>query len=267
MNDAPVIVLTGASSGIGAVAAKQLAQRGATLCLVARRAEELDQVANDIRAAGGVAHSYPCDLSDSAAINACATQILADHPRVDVLVNNAAHSIRRPILKALDRLHDYERTIQLNYLGAVAMTLAFIPRFEAQRQGHVVNVSTLSSQVPIPLFSAYLASKCALESFSRSLNAELSYKGITTTVVHFPMVRTPMSSRTEIYKYMPMMSVDKAAKWLVKACEKRPARITRPGGALGSILLAALPGPATRLPQPFFRAMDHFLANQLKKKG
>src|SRR5699024_956992 len=125
----------------------------------------------------------------------------------------------------------------------------------------------LSTQIPIPLFSAYLASKAALESFTRSVQAEFAHQGISTTQVFFPMVRTPMSSRTAIYKYMPMMSVDKAAQWLVKACEKKPARITRPLGRVGSTLLAMAPGPATRLPQPLFRGMDALLAKALKSIG
>lgn len=254
------IVLTGASSGIGAEAAQQLAAKGATLCLVARREPELQAVCDAITAKGGQAFIYPCDLSDTSAIDACAARLLEQHARIDILVNNAAHSIRRPIVKSLTRLHDYQRTIQLNYIGAVAFTLALLPRFLEQGQGHVVSVSSLSTQIPIPLFSAYLASKSALESFSRSLQAELGHQGVSTTLVYFPMVRTPMSSRTAIYQYMPMMRVEKAAAWLVKACSKQPARLTRPLGRIGSLMLATTPGPATRLPQPLFRGMDKLLA-------
>lgn len=261
------IVLTGASSGIGEIAAHQMARKGATVCLVARRQEELERVKQSIEEKGGKAFAYPCDVSDPDAITACAETILAEHPRIDALVNNAARSIRRPIEKALGRLHDYQRTVQLNYLGAVGMTLALLPRFIEQGHGHVVSVSSLSTQIPIPLFSAYLASKSALESFTRSLQAEMGHKGISTTIVYFPMVRTPMSSRTAIYKYMPMMHVNKAAGWLVTACEKRPARIARPMGRIGSVLLAANPGPATRWPQPLFRGMDQLLAGRLKRKG
>ena len=261
------IVLTGASSGIGAEAAILMAKRGARLCLVARREEQLREVQQRVEAEGAYAAIYPCDLSDNDAIEACAARILAEQPHIDVLVNNAAHSIRRPIEQSLDRLHDFQRTVQLNYIGAVAMTLKLLPRFLEQGHGHVVNISSLSTQIPIPLFSAYLASKSALESFTRSLQAEMGHQGITTTVVYFPMVRTPMSSRTAIYKYMPMMHVQKAAGWIVEACEKRPARIARPMGKLGSLLLAAAPGPVTRLPQPLFRGMDQLLSRRLKKKG
>ena len=256
------IVLTGSSSGIGAVAAKKMARAGAHMCLVARNGEQLGDVKADIEADGGKVWIYPADLTDEAQLNACAAAILAEHERVDVLINNAARSIRRPIEEALDRLHDYQRTIQINYLGAVGLTLKLLPRMLAQGRGQVVNISTMSTQVPIPLFSAYLASKSARESFSRSLQAELGHKGIVVTVVHFPMVRTPMSSKTRIYKHMRMMDTDAAADWLVKAVREKPARIARPLGNVGSVVLAALPGPATRYTQPLFRLMDW----RLKKK-
>ena len=260
------IVLTGASSGIGEEAAKQLAARGARLCLVARREQELERVQDDIHRKGGRAWIYPTDLTTAASITTSLDAILHEHPRVDALVNNAAHSIRRPILEALDRIHDYERTMQLNYIGAVRMTMGLIPRFLAQGRGQVVNASTLSAQVPIPLFSAYLARKAALDSYSRSLNAELGHKGIQATMVYFPMVRTPMSNRTEIYKHMRMMSVEDAAGWIIKALRDRPARVGKPLGTLGSLVLAAAPGPAVRLTQPFFRRMDKNLKAKLKKK-
>ncbi|PVY78128.1 short-subunit dehydrogenase [Tamilnaduibacter salinus] len=256
------IVLTGASSGIGEVAAHQLARQGARLCLVARRETELRRVRQSIRKEGGEVWTYPADLTDEDSLNACADAILADHDRVDVLVNNAAHSIRRPITKALDRLHDYQRTININYIAAVGLTLRLLPRMLEQGDGQVVNISTLSSQVPIPLFSAYLGSKAALESFSRSLLAETAHRGIAVSIVYYPMVRTPMSSRTSIYQHMPMMNVASAAGWIVKAIRTRQARVGSPLGVAGSIALSAAPGPITRLTQPLFRQMDKRLARR-----
>lgn len=255
------VVITGSSSGIGAQAARQLAARGATVCLVARRADELELVRADIAAAGGTAHVYPTDLADPDSCDALARTLLAEHPVIDVLVNNAARSIRRPITESTDRAHDHERTMAINYLAAVRLTLALVPRFIEQGHGHVVVSSTLSTQIPIPLFSAYLASKSALESFARSLAAELggapgSGRGITSTIVYFPMVRTEMSGATSIYSAMPMMSSAEAAGWLVRAVEKRPARISRRSGILGEIAMAALPGLTVRLARPMFRRMD-----------
>ncbi|MGA8987994.1 SDR family NAD(P)-dependent oxidoreductase [Aeromicrobium sp.] len=258
------IVLTGASSGIGAEAARKLARQGATVCLLARREHELDAVRADIVAAGGAAHAYVVDLADAESADAVAARLLAEHPRIDALVNNAGRSIRRPIKDSLDRVHDYERTMAINYFGAVRLTLALLPRFLAQGHGHVVISSSMSTQVPIPLFSAYLASKSALESFTRSLTAELGHRGITSTVVYFPMVRTEMSGATSIYQAMPMLSADKAANWLVKAVVDQPTRVTSLPGAMGEVGMATLPGVITKVAQPLFRRMDRSLAKRTK---
>ncbi|MGH3457271.1 SDR family NAD(P)-dependent oxidoreductase [Aeromicrobium sp.] len=260
------VVLTGASSGIGAHAARQMAKRGATVCLLARRADELEQVRDRITSAGGTAHVYAVDLVDAEAADATIKQLLADHPRIDVLVNNAARSIRRPITESLDRVHDYERTININYLAAVRLTLGLLPRFLEQGHGHVVVSTSMSTQIPIPLFSAYLASKSALESFARSLSAELGDRGITTTIVHFPMVRTEMSTATEIYQAMPMMSARKAARWLVKAAESRPARVTSITGRFGELGMATAPGVITAVTRPLFRRMDASLARRTRRR-
>jgi len=259
------VVLTGASSGIGECAAKQLARGGARVCLLARRADELERVKNAIEAEGGLVWIYPVDIADAASLEACADLLLQEHPRIDVLVNNAARSIRRPIVDALDRMHDYERTMQLNYFGALRLTFKLLPRFLQQGSGQVVNISSMSTQIPIPLFSAYLASKSALESFSRSLAVEVGHKGIAVTTIYFPMVRTPMSSRTTIYKHMRMMGMEEAGGWIVQAVEKRPARIASPVGSFGSVLLSALPGPVIRLTRPLFKRMDERLQQRLQK--
>lgn len=264
-----VAVVTGSSSGIGAEAALQLAERGWTVCLLARRADELDIVAARVREAGGTARTYPVDLTDDADTARVVEQLLAEHPRIDVLVNNAARSIRRSIRDSTDRLHDYERTVAINYLGAVRLTLALLPRFLEQdridgSRGHVVFSSTMSSQLPIPLFSAYLGSKAALESFARSLLAEHGHEGVTTTVVYFPMVRTEMSGATSIYAAMPMMTPDKAARWLVKAATERPTRVTSLGGAVTEAGMSVLPGALTKVITPSIRRMDKRLARRTR---
>ncbi|MET0767278.1 MAG: SDR family NAD(P)-dependent oxidoreductase [Aeromicrobium sp.] len=261
------IVLTGASSGIGAEAARKLARLGATVCLLARRQDELDAVVGDIRFAGGDARAYVVDLTDADATADVAARLLDEHPRIDALVNNAARSIRRPVAQSIDRLHDYERTMAINYVGAVRLTLALLPRFLEQGRGHVVISSTLSTQVPIPLFSAYLASKSALESFTRSLSAELGADGISTTTVHFPMVRTEMSGKTDIYQAMPMLSADRAANWLVKAVVDRPTRVTSLQGAAAEIGMAVVPGVLTAGLRPLFRRMDRALAHRVRTSG
>jgi short-subunit dehydrogenase len=264
--DGRTVVITGASSGIGAHAARQMAERGATVCLLARRADELGQVRDRITSAGGSAHVYPVDLVDADAADAVVKQLLTDHPRIDVLVNNAAHSIRRPITESFDRVHDFERTINLNYLAAVRLTLGLMPRFLEQGHGHVVVSTSMSTQIPIPLFAAYLASKSALESFARSVSAELGDRGVTTTVVYFPMVRTEMSTATEIYQAMPMMSPRKAARWLVKAADARPARVTSITGRFGELGMATAPGVVTAVTRPLFRRMDASLARRSRRR-
>lgn len=256
------VVITGSSSGIGAQAARQLADRGATVCLLARRPAELAVVVDQIIAAGGTAHAYPVDLTDPDACAAVATQLLADHPVIDVLVNNAGRSIRRSIRDSLDRLHDHERVMAINYFGAVRLTSLLLPRFLDQGHGHVTFSSTMSTQMPIPLFSAYLASKSALESYARSLMAELGHAGITTTVVYFPMVRTEMSGATAIYSAMPMLSADVAGSWLVRAVADRPARVTSLQGAASQLGMSVLPGVLTKISAPLFRRMDATLARR-----
>ena len=254
-----VVVITGSSSGIGAAAARQLASRGAVVCLLARRADELEQVRSAIQADGGEAYAYPVDLTDDAATHAVVEQLLADHGRVDVLVNNAGRSIRRSIKASLDRLHDHERVMAVNYLGSVRLTQALLPSMLAEGRGHVVFSSTMSTQLPIPLFSAYLASKSAVESYARSLAAELGHDGISTTIVYFPMVRTEMSGATDIYAAMPMMSADRAGGWLVKATLDRPTRVTSLAGALTEAGMSVLPGVITKVSAPLFRRMDRNL--------
>jgi len=256
------IIITGASSGIGEQAAIQLADLGAKVCLVARREEELERVKSTIEQRGGQAWIYPVDITIDEDAKGCIEKILTEHEKIDVLINNAARSIRRPITQALDRLHDYERTMQINYFAAVRLTLALMPHFLTNHTGHIVNVSTMSTQVPIPLFSAYLASKSALESFSRSLKMELGDQGIDVSVVYFPMVRTPMSSKTAIYKHMRMLDTETAAGWLVKAVQKKPYRLTSPSGAIANALLNTAPSTVMNLTRPLFRLMDR----QLEKK-
>lgn len=260
--DGATIVITGASSGIGAEAAHQLAARGATVCLLARRAERLHDVCSQITSAGGRAFAYPVDLTDRESTDATIKQLLADHPGVDAVINNAARSIRRSITDSVDRLHDYERTMAINYTSAVQLTLAFIPHFREQGHGHVVFSSTMSTQFPVPLFSAYVASKAAVESFARSINAELGHRDITTTVVNFPMVRTEMSDATDVYRAMRMMSAKRAGGWLVTAVEKQPVRVAPRLGLVGEVSMAAAPQAVTAVIPRLLRLRDRNLAQR-----
>jgi short-subunit dehydrogenase len=258
-----VILITGASSGIGEAAAKRLAEMGAQVCLVARRRDELQRVKAQIEADGGRAAIYPADLSSEAGVDACLDAVLAEHPRIDILINNAGRSIRRTVKESLDRYHDYQRTMQLNYFAPVRMILRLLPQMFERRSGHIINVSSMAALIPTPYYSAYSGSKSALDGFSRSLRAELVDKGIAITVINFPLVKTPMTAPTKVYRYLRQMDVNDAADWIVKAIEKRPARLTsRLGEAWGTATMV-MPGPTMDWTGRLFR----YMGKRLQKRA
>lgn len=260
------VVITGASSGIGEEAAKQLAGKGAVVCLVARRVEELARVQAEIAAAGGIAHCYPANLADATSTDACIAALKQAHPVIDVLVNNAGRSIRRPIVESLDRVHDYERTIQLNYLALVRLTLGLLPQMLARGAGQIINVSSVAALMTTPRFSAYLASKAAVDAFSRSLRIELAEKGIAVTSINYPLVKTAMTAPTAIYKYLPQMEVADAAGWIVDAIATRPARRTIRTALAFHIATAAMPGPALKALAAFYAQRTAKLRKLLEKQ-
>ena len=240
--DGRTVVITGASSGIGKATALAIAKRGAVPLLVARTVEKLDDVRREIEADGGSAYVYPCDITDSEAVNATVKQMLADHPDgIDFLVNNAGRSIRRSIHLSYDRMHDFERTMALNYFAPVRMILALMPHMEERRFGHVVNISSIGVQAAPPRFSAYVASKAALDAFSRVVASETVADGVTFTTIHMPLVRTPMIRPTKIYDAFPTLTPDDAAAMVVRALSERPKRISTRLGTLGEVSYAVAP--------------------------
>lgn len=236
-----VVIVTGASSGIGFNVAKKLGASGAKVVLVARTREKLEQTKFIIEKAGGEAHVYPCDLNDMAAIDHCAAQILEDFGQVDILVNNAGRSIRRAVIESTDRFHDFERTIQLNYFGAIRMILALLPGMAQRKSGHIINISSIGVLANAARFSAYVASKAALDAFSRSLAAEVKHKNIEITAIYMPLVRTPMIAPTKIYDYVPTWSPDHAADVVLKALIHRPKSVATPLGTAAAISYAVWP--------------------------
>jgi len=151
--------------------------------------------------------------------------MVADHPDgIDYLVNNAGRSIRRSVHLSYDRMHDFERTMTLNYFAAVRMILALVPHMKERRFGHVVNVSSIGVQTAPPRFSAYVASKAALDAFSRVAASETFGDGVTFTTIHMPLVRTPMIRPTRIYDAFPTLSPEDAAQLVVRALVDRPKR-------------------------------------------
>jgi short-subunit dehydrogenase len=242
-----ITLITGGSSGIGEAAAKKIADAGGEVVLVARTRENLDKVADDIRGAGGTAHVYPCDLSDTDAIAEMADKVLADLGRVDILVNNAGRSIRRSLALSYDRIHDYQRTMQLNYLGAVQLILKFIPGMRERSFGQIVNVSSAGVQTRAPRFGAYIASKAALDTLSDSLQAETVSDNVRFTTVYMALVRTPMISPTKVYDQFPALTPDQAAGVLTDAIVHRPRRVSPPFGQVASFADAVNPMVMDRL--------------------
>jgi len=237
-----VVLITGASSGIGRAVALRVAKAGATAILVSRGVEKLEEARADIEAVGGRAHLYPTDLSDVEACRAMVRQVLADHGRIDILVNNAGRSIRRAVLHSLDRFHDFERTMKLTYYGAIALILEVIPGMRERGRGHIINISSIGAQTYPPRFAAYVASKAALDAFSRCLAPEIAHDGVAITEIHMPLVRTPMIAPTSMYKSFPTISPDEAADLVVQAMITRPHEVSTRLGKLGQVTNAVNPG-------------------------
>ncbi|HEY4280785.1 MAG TPA: SDR family oxidoreductase [Conexibacter sp.] len=235
------VIITGASSGIGRAAALKIARAGGIPLLVARGADKLEETKREIEALGGAAHVYAADLTDTAAIEQLTERIFADHPAVDMLVNNAGRSIRRSIALSYDRFHDFERTIQLNYLGTVKLIIQLLPHMRERGSGHIVNVSSIGVQTNPPRFSAYVASKAALDAFTRVVGTETIGDGVTFTTIHMPLVRTPMIAPTRIYDSFPTISSDEAADLICEAIRSKPKQINTRLGTFGEIAYALAP--------------------------
>ncbi|CAB4920032.1 unannotated protein [freshwater metagenome] len=235
------VLITGASSGIGRAAALRVARAGGVPLLVARREEQLLEAVAEIEDAGGRAYAYPCDLSDVEAIDALVERVLAEHVAVDVIVNNAGRSIRRSITLSLDRFHDFERTMQLNYFGAIRLVMGFLPHMRERRSGHIVNVSSIGVQTNPPRFSAYVASKAALDAWTRVVSSELLGDNVSFTTIHMPLVRTPMIAPTEMYDSFPSISAEQAGEMICDAIRRRPKAINTTLGTIGEVLYAVAP--------------------------
>ncbi|WIY02590.1 SDR family oxidoreductase [Amycolatopsis mongoliensis] len=248
------VLITGASSGIGRASALAVARKGAKVILVARRASELEEVRDEITAAGGAAAAYPCDLTDGDAVDALVKDVLGEHGAVDMLVNNAGRSIRRSVALSTERFHDYERTMAINYFGPVRLILGFLPSMAQRRFGHVVNVTTQGLQTDTPRFSAYLASKAALEEFGLTAGRETLSDGVTFTSVRMPLVRTPMIAPTG-YRGIPSSSPERAAALVVKALEERPEILSLPEGRAAELATLTAPKLARFAAHLAYRAM------------
>jgi NAD(P)-dependent dehydrogenase (short-subunit alcohol dehydrogenase family) len=241
------IIITGASSGIGRAAGLKLAAAGAVPLLVARNVDKLEEVRTQIVAAGGTAYVYQADLADMESIERLVERVLDDHRHVDGLVNNAGRSIRRSIALSYDRFHDFERTMQLNYFGAVKLIIGLLPRMRERGSGHIVNVSSIGVQANPPRFSAYVASKAALDAFTRVVASEVIGDGVTFTTIHMPLVRTPMIAPTKMYDAFPAITPDEAGEMIVEALSSKPKHMGTPLGTFGEVAYALSPKTVDRI--------------------
>jgi NAD(P)-dependent dehydrogenase (short-subunit alcohol dehydrogenase family) len=234
-------VITGASSGIGRAAALKVAAAGGIPLLVARSMDKLEATKAEIEATGGTAYAYSADLSDYDSIDALVESVFSDHASVDMLVNNAGRSIRRSVALSYDRFHDYERTIKLNYLGTIKLILGLLPHMREKKSGHIVNVSSIGVQTNPPRFSAYVASKSALDAFTRVVSSETIGDNVTFTTIHMPLVRTAMIAPTKMYDSFPTISPEEAADLICEAIRAKPKQINTRLGTFGEVLYALAP--------------------------
>ncbi len=240
------VMITGASSGIGRATALRVGAAGGRVILVARGVDKLEQTKLEIEDLGGLAFVHRCDLSDVSDIERMAKEVLQEHGRVDVLVNNAGRSIRRSIALSYDRMHDYERTMQLNYFGPVRLVLSLLPVMrqtapDGRKGGHIINVSSIGVQTNIPRFSAYVASKAALDAFSRCIASEVVDDGVHLTTIHMPLVRTPMIAPTKMYDRFPTMTPPEAADMICKAMIRKPKKVGTTLGNAGELAYQVAP--------------------------
>ncbi|NJD31839.1 MAG: SDR family oxidoreductase [Gammaproteobacteria bacterium] len=263
-----VVVITGGSSGIGEAAALRIAEAGGKVVVVARDEEKLAEVRRKIQDGGGSVKTYSCDITDYAANDKLAKDILKEFGQVDVLVNNAGRSIRRSLALSYDRFHDFERTMQLNYFASVRLTMNLLPSMTARKSGHVINVSSIGVLTNAPRFSAYVASKAALESFARCAASEFHDEGVHFTIINMPLVRTPMIAPTKIYEEMPtIITPDEAADMIADAIIRRPQRIATRLGVMAEIMHLVMPKMSEVVMNSAYRMFPDSAAAQGRKEG
>ncbi len=236
-----VVLVTGGSSGIGLAAAHKFAEAGATTIICGREQDKLDEACKEAKAKGRTFVAYSVDLADMADCDRFVKLVIENHGGVDFLINNAGRSIRRAIESSYDRFHDFERTMQLNYFGFLRVTMGLLPPMVEKKKGHVVNISSIGVLTNAPRFSAYVASKAAMDAWTRCASSEFADVGITFTTINMPLVRTPMIAPTKIYNNVPTLSPEEAADMVAQACIHKPVRIATRLGTVGELLHAIAP--------------------------
>ncbi len=262
-----VVLVTGGSSGIGLAAAHKFAEAGATTVICGRDQVKLDDACKEAKSKGYKFIAYPADIADMADCDRFIKQLVEDHGGVDFLINNAGRSIRRAIESSYDRFHDYERTMQLNYFGCLRVTMGLLPSMVTKKKGHVVNISSIGVLTNAPRFSAYVASKAALDAWTRCASSEYADQGITFTTINMPLVRTPMIAPTKIYNNVPTLSPEEAADMIANACISKPVRIATRLGITGELLHALAPRVAQIGMNTSFRMFPDSTAAKGDKAG
>jgi len=259
------VLITGASSGIGRAAAFKIAKAGGIPLLVARSADKLQDTKLEIEDLGGTAYAYAADISDPESVDELIAKVLADHPAVDVLVNNAGRSIRRSIALSYDRFHDFERTVQLNYLGTIKLIMGLLPHMRDRRSGLVINVSSIGVQTSPPRFSAYVASKAALDAWTRVVGSECIGDNVHFTTIHMPLVRTPMIAPTKIYDSFPTISPEEAADLICEAIRAKPKQINTRLGTFGEVAYALAPKAVDQILSAAYKVFPDSAASKGQK--
>jgi NAD(P)-dependent dehydrogenase (short-subunit alcohol dehydrogenase family) len=260
-----VVVVTGGTSGIGEATAYKLAEAGARVVVVARDGEKAAPVLERIKAAGGKARFISCDLSSLEDCDRLVAAVGKEFGRIDYLVNNAGRSIRRGIASSYDRFHDFERTMQLNYFGSLRLIMGFMPMMVAQNAGHIINISSIGVLTRAPRFSAYVASKAALDAFSDCAASEFIDNNVHFTTINMPLVKTPMIAPTKLYNHVPTLTPEQAADLVVEAIVYKPVRIATRLGVFGEILHAVAPKATQILLNTAFRMFPDSGAAKGKK--
>jgi NAD(P)-dependent dehydrogenase (short-subunit alcohol dehydrogenase family) len=262
-----VVLVTGGSSGIGLATAHKFAEAGAVTIICGRDQHKLDEACNQAKGRGHEFIAYAADLSEMAQCDRLVQTVVANHGGVDFLINNAGRSIRRAIEASYDRFHDYERTMQLNYFGCLRVTTGLLPHMVARRSGHVVNISSIGVLTNAPRFSAYVASKAALDAWTRCASSEFADQGISFTTINMPLVRTPMIAPTQIYQNVPTLAPEEAADMIAQACIFKPVRVATRLGVTGEVLHALLPRVAQIAMNTSFRMFPDSSAAKADKSG
>lgn len=255
-----VVLVTGGSSGIGKATLYKIAEAGAIAITVARDAQKLEDTRREFEAAGLTIHTYTADIASKDDCEALVTTLNETHGGVDILINNAGRSIRRGIENSFDRFHDFERTMELNYFGALRLTMGLLPGMIAKQKGHVINISSIGVLTNAPRFSAYVASKAAMEAWTRCAASEFADRRIDFTTINMPLVKTPMISPTKLYEQVPTLTPDEAANLVVDAIIHKQVRIATRLGIFGALVHSLMPKVAQIIMNTSFRMFPDSVA-------